>query len=116
VDLLATKDLTAEARERLEAELKNRGLTDLETRVTEARTENAAFIEYERERGQRTPSGSEFAALFSLWIGIGLCLGAAFQFIFDQPFGYHMLLTGLAVAAGGGWLLWRSRAARRGAT
>jgi hypothetical protein len=114
--LLATKELTVEAKECLEVELAQRGLSDIPARVREAREEDGQFLEYERHRRNRIPTAADLLNSLVIWFGIGLCLMAIFDFFLDRSIRYGVLLAGLAVVGAGLLLVWWRHHAQRDPT
>ena len=108
--ILATKDLTADAKESLESELKRRGVSNLDLQVSDFRKEQARYAEYEpRGRGFGTPK--EFFWTMVMCVGIGLFITAVHQFFYSGSVPYALLLSAPFVFAIGLWMLRRSQRA-----
>jgi hypothetical protein len=108
--ILATKNLTADAKEPLEGELKRRGVSNLDLQVSEFRKEQEQFAEYER-RVSGFGTSREFFWTMVMCLGIGLFITAVHQFFYSGSVPYALLLSGPLVFAVGLWMLKRSQRA-----
>jgi hypothetical protein len=109
--ILSTKELTPEAKQSLERELKKRGISEVERHKNEVRQEQEEFAEHERQRG--TPTPRQFLWSIVMGSGIGLSLGSVVEFFYGRPLPYEMLLGGVIAFTVGLWMLRRSQSPAR---
>jgi hypothetical protein len=109
--ILSTKELTPEAKQSLERELKKRGISESERHITEVRQEQDEFAEQERQRG--TPTPRQFLWSIVMWSGIGFCLGSVVELFYGRSLAYEMLLGGVIAFTAGLWMVRRSQTPAR---